>query len=158
MPTEARPLARAEELVVRDLDSEVLVYDLEKDEAITLNYFAAGVWRACDGTRSVAGIVAKLQDQMPGDIVTEAAVWRALEMLSRCDLLQDRVVAPVQRSRRDIVMALGKGAVAVPLVAMIAVPAPAQAASCGCSAPGHCLTQTACASTVNCNGGGVCAP
>jgi hypothetical protein len=158
MRTEARPLARSGELVVRDMDSEVLVYDLEKDEAITLNHFAASVWRGCDGTRSVAGLVAKLRDQMPGDVVTEEAVWRALDMLSRCDLLQDRVVAPVQSSRRDFVKALGKGAIAVPLVTMIAVPAPAQAASCGCVWPGDCLTQTSCPSTVNCNGSGMCAP
>lgn len=152
------PLARADELVVRDMDTEVLIYDLDKDEAITLNLFAAAVWRGCDGKRNVPQLVAKLQEQMPGDLVTEAAVWSALEMLSRCDLLQERITAPIQRTRRDMVMTLGKGAVAVPFVAMISVPTPAQAASCGCVNPGDCLTQTSCPSTVNCNPSGVCAP
>jgi len=158
MASEIRPSARADELVVRDMDSEVLVYDLNKDEAITLNPFAAAVWRACDGTRSVAGLVAKLRDQMPGDLVTEDSVWRALDMLSRCDLLQQQVVAPAHRSRRDLVKALGKGAVAVPIVAMIVVPTAAQAASCACVSPGDCIVQVSCPSTVNCNGAGVCAP
>lgn len=158
MTAEIRPLARADELVVRDMDSEVLIYDLNKDEAITLNLFAAAVWRACDGTRDMQGLVEKLHSQMPGDLVTEESVWRALDMLSRCDLLQDRVVVPVNRSRRDFVKALGKGAVAVPIVAMIVVPTPAQAASCGCMTPGDCLSQPSCPSSFNCNGLGVCAP
>lgn len=158
MTSEIRPLARADELVVRDMDSEVLIYDLTKDEAITLNLFAAAVWRACDGTRDIDSLMATLHAQMPGDVVTDESVWRALDMLSRCDLLQERVVAPAKRSRRELVKALGMGAVAVPIVAMIIVPTPAQAASCGCSLPGDCLSKVSCPSTVNCNGLGVCAP
>ena len=158
MASEIRPRARADELVVRDLDSEVLIYDLNKDEAITLNPFAAAVWRACDGTSDVAGLSARLQDLMPGSHVTEEAVWRALDMLSRCDLLQEPVATPLRRDRRDVIKTLGMGAAAVPIVAMIAVPAAAQGASCGCSTPGDCITQTSCSSTVNCNGAGVCAP
>ncbi|MEJ6009356.1 PqqD family peptide modification chaperone [Novosphingobium aquae] len=158
MAFDIKPLARAEELVVRDMDDEVLVYDLASDEAITLNLFAGTVWRACDGTRDVAGLMDKLHQDMPGDLVTEAAVWQALDMLSRCDLLQQRVMAPANRDRRTLVKALGIGAVAVPIVAMISVPTAAQAASCACVNPGGCITQTACPSTVNCNPSGVCAP
>jgi hypothetical protein len=158
MASEIRPLARADELVVRCMDSEVLVYDLNKDEAITLNLFAAAVWRACDGTHSVAGLAAKLHNEMPGDLVTEESVWRALDMLSRCDLLQERVAVPVNRSRREFAKVLGMGAVAVPIVAMIVVPTPAQAASCACMTPGDCIVQTSCPSTINCNGSGMCAP
>lgn len=158
MTSDIRPLARADELVVRDMDSEVLVYDLNKDEAITLNPFAAAVWRASDGIRDVDALTAKLHDEMPGDLVTEDSVWRALDMLSRCDLLQEPVSPPAYRSRRDMVRALGKGAIAVPIVAMITVPTAAQGASCGCSSPGDCITQVSCPSTVNCNGSGMCAP
>ena len=158
MAPEIRPQARTDELVVRDMDSEVLIYDLNKDEAISLNPFAAAVWRACDGTLGIAGLAKKLQDQMPGVLVPEVSVSRALDMLSRCDLLQEPFAASVLPSRRDLVKALGMGAAVVPIVGIIAVPTAAQAASCGCTAPGNCLTQTACASTVNCNGVGVCAP
>lgn len=158
MEAAIRPLARADELVVRDMDGEVLVYDLNKDEAITLNPFAAAVWRACDGTSSVAGMTVKLQDRMSGEYVPQESVWRALDMLSRCDLLQELVVPPVSHSRRDMVKALGMAAAAVPIVAMIVVPTPAQAASCGCVSPGDCIVKTSCPSTVNCNGGGMCAP
>lgn len=158
MGFEQKPLARADELIVRDMESEVLVYNLANDEAISLNLFAAAVWRACDGTRNVASLTAKLHETMPGDVVTEAAVWRALDMLSRCDLLQQQVTVPVNQGRRDLVKALGMGAVAVPIVAMIAVPTAAQGASCGCASPGNCISQSSCASSVNCNGSGVCAP
>ena len=158
MISDIRPLARADELVVRDMDSEVLVYDLNKDEAITLNPFAAAVWRASDGIRNVDALIAKLHDDMPGDLVTEESVWRALDMLSRCDLLQEPVAPPAYRSSGDMVRALGKGAIAVPIVAMITVPTAAQGASCGCVSPGDCITQVSCPSTVNCNGSGMCAP
>jgi hypothetical protein len=153
-----KPLARTDELVVRDMDDEVLVYDLASDEAITLNLFAGAVWRACDGTRDVAGLMAKLHEDMPGDVVTETALWQALDMLSRCDLLQQRVEAPADLDRRKLVRALGMGAVAVPIVAMISVPSAAAGASCACVAPGDCLVQTSCPSTVNCNASGMCAP
>lgn len=158
MASEIRPRARADELVVRDMETEVLIYDLNKDEAITLNPFAAAVWRACDGSSGVASLSAKLQDQMPDSHVSEESVWRALDMLSRCDLLQEHIAPPVQRDRRELIKAMGIGAAAVPMVAMIAVPAAAQGASCGCSTPGDCITQTSCPSTVNCNGAGMCAP
>jgi Coenzyme PQQ synthesis protein D (PqqD) len=158
MKAEIKPRARADELVVRDMDSEVLVYDLDKDEAISLNPLAAAVWRSCDGTRSVAQIAEKLEDEFTGDQVPEGSVWRALDMLSRCDLLEERVAVPVDSSRRDLMMAMGKGAALVPFVTMIVVPTPAQAASCGCIAPGDCFIQAACPSMVNCNGAGVCAP
>jgi hypothetical protein len=153
-----KPHARADELVVRDLDDEVLVYDLNKHEAVTLNSFAAAVWRACDGTRTVSELGAKLQDQMPGSDVPEESIWGALDMLSQCDLLEERVMRPAQQSRRDLIKVMGKGAIALPIVTMIVVPTPAHAASCACVTPGDCLVQTACPSTMNCNSHGMCAP
>ena len=90
---------RDNELVVRDLDDEVLVYDLNKHEAITLNPFAAAVWRACDGTRSASELTAMLQQDLPANDVPEESIWRALDMLSQCDLLEERVIA--RRSTAD---------------------------------------------------------
>ena len=48
----ARPKARAEGVVVRELDEEVLVYDLDTHRAVCLNGAAAAVWRLCDGRRT----------------------------------------------------------------------------------------------------------
>jgi hypothetical protein len=45
----ARPLARKQDLLVRELADEVLVYDLANDEAHCLNETAAFVWMRCDG-------------------------------------------------------------------------------------------------------------
>ncbi|HJZ82776.1 MAG TPA: PqqD family peptide modification chaperone [Pyrinomonadaceae bacterium] len=43
------PRARSENLVIRELDDETLVYDMERDEAHCLNQTAALVWQRCDG-------------------------------------------------------------------------------------------------------------
>ena len=43
------PHARTDNLVIRELDDETLVYDMERDEAHCLNQTAALVWKQCDG-------------------------------------------------------------------------------------------------------------
>jgi Coenzyme PQQ synthesis protein D (PqqD) len=53
-----RPVARTRGLVVKALQDEVLVYDLERHQAHRLNGLAAAVWRACDGTHEVTTIAA----------------------------------------------------------------------------------------------------
>jgi hypothetical protein len=148
------PRARADEMIVRDMDGEVLIYDLRKDEAVTLNAFAGSVWRACDGAASVSAIIERLQKRSSGEIITEHAVWQALDMLSKCDLLEGRLVVPAYRSRRELARALGL-TVAVPVVAMIAVPTPAQAATC--LPNGHpCMTTTQCCDNCCSPFGGFC--
>ena len=48
-----RPLARHEQLAVRVLDNETLVYKLDSDECVCLEGDAAKIWSRCDGTRSI---------------------------------------------------------------------------------------------------------
>ena len=43
------PHARVNELIVRELPEETLVYDQKHDKAHCLNRAAALVWRHCDG-------------------------------------------------------------------------------------------------------------
>ncbi len=52
------PLAREAKLVVRQLGDEILVYDLDRDNALCLNQTAAVVWKQCNGERSVVEITA----------------------------------------------------------------------------------------------------
>ena len=73
MGLEQKPLARADELIVRDMEGEVLVYNLANDEAISLNLFAAAVWRACDGTRSIADLTSRLRETMPEAAISDPA-------------------------------------------------------------------------------------
>ncbi|MCA1593965.1 MAG: PqqD family protein [Acidobacteria bacterium] len=85
-----RPRARADNLVVRELPDEVLVYDLERHRAVCLNRTAALVWKHCDGRRDAAGIARHLRGQLP-EAMPEELVWLALERLGREHLLCERV-------------------------------------------------------------------
>jgi hypothetical protein len=120
------PNAKTERLIVRDIDSETLVYDRSRYAASCLNEFAARVCRECDGETSVAAIAAALGED-------ERAVWLALHQLTKAQLLTEAIAFPpdmsAAKSRREIGARLGLGAAAV--VASIVAPMPAQAQSCG---------------------------
>ena len=76
MTTNPMPTAKTERLIVREIDSETLMYDLSRYAASCLNEFAARVWRACDGETSVAEIAAALGED-------ERAIWLALDRLTK---------------------------------------------------------------------------
>lgn len=131
------PIARTEDLITRDMEDEVLVCDMQRDEAITLNLFAARVWRACDGKSSVVAITRNLAAATPDAGIDEAAVWQALAMLEKSNLLQDRLVTPPAMLNRRNMLRYGIGAAAV--VSMVALPNVAHASTClaaGVSNPG----------------------
>jgi len=125
-------LARNEELVVKDLPEEVLVYDLKSQKAHCLNATAAFVWRHCDG-QTTAGEIAQLMAKEWRTPVSEDAVWFALDKLSKAELLRERITPPeayAGMSRRSAVRRLGFGALlAIPVVMSIVTPTPAAAAS-----------------------------
>ena len=82
------PRARKAGLVVKDLKDEVLIYDLERDKAHSLNSSAAFVWKKCNGRRTVAGVSQALSKEfkIPAD---ERTVWLALEQLGKFHLLEN---------------------------------------------------------------------
>lgn len=130
----ARPRARAEGVVVRELDGEVLVYDLDTHRAVCLNASAAAVWRLCDGRRTPSDIRRAL-GQADVRAVPEEFVWLALEQLGRDGLLDARLPARPSAlkglSRREMIRRVGlAAAVALPAVTSIVAPTPADAASC----------------------------
>jgi hypothetical protein len=63
-----------------DLDTDVLLYEPTRRTMIRLNESAATVWRLCDGSRSLADLIALLSDAYPTtsavDADVEAAVLR----------------------------------------------------------------------------------
>lgn len=142
------PRARAEGLVVRDLEDEVLIYDLERHRAVCLNRAAALVWKHCDGETGVAALARLLRSEA-GTPRAEDAVWLALARLGREGLLQERVHRPSGGpglSRRELMRAVGFAAAAsLPVVTSILAPTAAQAASClpsgaACTAPAECCS------------------
>ena len=148
------PKARIEQLVIKELGDETLVYDETNHEAHCLNRTAAFVWRHCDGRTSVAKIARLLTKEM-NTPVSEQLVWFALSQLEKAQLLGKHLVRPinvVQISRRELMRRLGiAAAVALPLVTSIVAPTTAEAAS-GCAGAGQSCTAIPCCPGLNCDG------
>jgi hypothetical protein len=118
------PKARQEKLTVRELASETLVYDHERNKAHCLNRAAVLVWRHCDGQTSLADLARMLHDRLHV-CEAEAMVRLALEQLSRRHLLEEPVLpltGPARLSRRDLLKQLAAAAVALPLVMTLTAP------------------------------------
>jgi hypothetical protein len=151
------PKARRKGLVVHEFSDEVVIYDLESNQAHCLNHTSGFIWRNCDGRTSVAKLAKMLGDQVHTS-VDEEVVWLALDQLASFDLLQERISLPfgmTKISRRQVVRTLGAAALLAPLVTSIVAPTAAQAATClpegsGCLVDGDCCS-------FNCNVG-VCGP
>jgi Coenzyme PQQ synthesis protein D (PqqD) len=152
------PLARRQQLIIKKLNDEVLVYDLERDKAHCLNESAASIWNLCDGHTSAAQIASKLTCQT-GQSIDEELVWLALDQLDRDHLLADRIDWPTsvpRISRREAVRRIGLGAaIALPIVVSITAPTPAQAATCRPRGQ-PCTTDAECCSG-KCRGNNTCA-
>jgi hypothetical protein len=133
----SRPLARTDGLFTEEVDGEVLVYDETREVACRLNASAALVWRHCDGKRTVADLITVLADEL-GDVADEDMVMIALDSLVEHDLIESgyepRGLTASRYSRRHFIRrigAAGVGAMSVPIVYSMLVPAPSAAASGG---------------------------
>jgi Coenzyme PQQ synthesis protein D (PqqD) len=151
------PCAREEALLIEELPDELLVYDLERHRAHTLNRTAALVWRQCDGRTTIAEMAARLHRELdlPAD---ERVVWMALARLQRAHLLQERIATPgssADYTRRALLrkLALAGGlTLLLPAVQSIVAPTVADAATVltthECSQGGH--TGQCCTILKNC--------
>ncbi len=142
-----QPLARQSSLIVKEVDDETLIYDLESDQAHCLNNTAAQVWKNCDGRSTVDEIAHRL-GKTANTTVDENVVWLALDQLEKFKLLETQAAAPVfavaGMSRRQAVRALGAAAIALPLITSIVAPTSAQGtsvASCDCNNPNECVAR-----------------
>lgn len=151
------PLARTNGIVIQETPGELLVYDLDADKAHCLNETAATIWRSCDGKNSVSDIAA-----LVGSDASDDLVWLAIDQLNENNLLEAEVRSQFAgMSRRDVIKKIGLGTmVALPIIASLAAPRSAMAASsCRCSVgnPFDCdpVAQPGCPG-VNCSGDGFC--
>jgi len=133
-----RPLARTDGVVTEDVADEVLVYDERTDVACRLNQSAALVWRNSDGKRTLEDLVHVLEADL-GDVADEDMVLMALDSLAEHGLIESgyeaRDSTASRLSRRRFFRRVGVAAVSIPVVASMAVPMPAAAASNGGYAP-----------------------
>src|SRR6266446_6424055 len=149
---QTKPLARKEGLVIQELPEEVLVYDLDRDRAHCLNETAAFVWQRCDGRTSAVEIARSLGKKVNAP-VDEKVVWFAIDQLGRNHLMTTQPVPPqllAGLNRREMVRVLGiAAAVAIPVVASIVAPTPAQATTC-VAAGGSCAGGQNCCAGLTC--------
>jgi len=142
------PRARTRDLVIRELDDETLVYDMESDKAHCLNQTAALVWNQCDGKTTAEDAARSLQTRFDVPVDTDL-VWLAVKQLKRFHLVEGGKKS-VSVSRRNLVLKYAPIALALlPAIISISSPTPAQAASCAAgSAP--------CTYNFNCPSGQAC--
>ena len=154
------PMARKSSLIVKELPTEILVYDLETDKAHCLNETVARVWKNCDGNRDVAEL-RSLMEKETNLPVPEEMVWLALDQLEKFKLLEGAPAKSFSFSgmnRREVVKRIGISALALPLIISIVAPdAQAQGSklppgAC-CNGNGNCQSGTCLPGTPTCPSG-----
>ena len=137
----------ADHLIVQCVDDELLIYDTEKNKAHCLNSGMRAVWEHCDGKNSLIDILKSLQ-RKDGKHFTIDYVRLAIKRLLNEQLLEVNVASSLLPaiSRRNVIRKIGAGAlIALPVIVSVAIPTPAEAASC--FDIGHlCTSNTQCCS------------
>ena len=143
------PRSRNENLVIRQLDDETLVYDKERDEAHCLNQTAALVWEQCDGETTAAQAARFLEGKMGASVDTDI-VWLAVKQLKSFHLVESHGNLP-SVSRRRLVLKYAPMALALPVIMSITSPTPAGVVSCGqpCSTAAGCPAGCRCSFSTN---------
>jgi hypothetical protein len=143
-----KPLARSENLLIRELPEELILFDQQTKLAHCLNKTAALVWNWCDGQTTVAQIATNISRQTP---VSVEAIWLALQQLDKAHLLVEQLPVSTGISRRELARRVGLTAlIAVPLVTSMISPYVAESATCKASGK-TCATSAQCCSGI-CSG------
>ncbi len=142
------PRAVRDNLVIRELDDETLVYDTERDEAHCLNHTAALVWELCDGKTTPTQAARSLQSKLGAD-VDDDLIWMAVKQLQKFHLVERARKSP-SVSRRDLVLKYAPAALALPVIMSISAPAAFGAASCAMQ--GQSCATIPCCPGLNCDG------
>src|SRR5258707_7201942 len=92
------PSSRKDGIIVRELQDEVLIYDLQRDKAHCLNKTAGFVWHHCDGRTRIATVARLLanKEQTP---VVESVILLALDQLAERHLLADPLSRPADHGQ-----------------------------------------------------------
>lgn len=122
------PRAVRDNLVIRELDDETLIYDMDRDEAHCLNHTAAMVWQQCDGKKTAIQAARSMQRKLGTSVDTDL-IWLAVKQLEKFHLVERAQKSP-SVSRRDLVLKYAPAALALPVIMSISAPTPAQTGSC----------------------------
>jgi len=114
----------SDRIIVREIDSETLLYDERTHKAWCLNVSSACIWRLCDGNHTVKQIAETASEEL-GDSISEDIVLVALAELREKELVEEMspVVLPDVISRRRMISRAGLAAAALlPVIAAITAP------------------------------------
>ena len=161
-----KPKARVSDLVIQNSGSELLIFDLKTNTALSLNETSARIWQSCNGEREAADICSYLEES-DGTYVNQEIVLLAIRQLSDSNLLAAKTSDSDKSkrvSRRKLLRQIGTGsAVALPIIHSIVAP---QASAAGSISAGPTPTPTpppatppgtACTQTGALNTQGTCA-
>lgn len=142
-----KPIADRQNVFVTELGGETVIYMKRFHRAARLDSEAARIWLLCDGEHELDEIASASPDLSARDVAAIVA------RLGDAGLLANVDPAPAAANdddrpdfgRRNAIFKLAGTAVAVGAVAMIPVPAAAQAASClangaFCTSPAQCCS------------------
>jgi hypothetical protein len=114
-----KPEVRRDQLMIRDVKDELVVYDSREKRAHRLNKTAAPILQASDGSRTVDQIAALLSDDVDIKDRTEL-VWLTLQDLSKAGLLTAAVPSGHgDRSRRHLLQKAAVIGLTLPVVESI---------------------------------------
>jgi hypothetical protein len=126
------PKFRQNGIVSQDTENELLIYDLETNQAFCLNETSALVFGMCDGTKSISEMSRSLSTKLDSNI-SEDFVWLALDQLKNNNLLEpDQELVPGfgGLDRRQVIKQVALGTmVALPFISSVIAPTALQAQS-----------------------------
>lgn len=120
------PKAVNKDMLVQELEKELLIYDLKKNKAYSLNETTAAVYKACDGQTDLEEFAAV--SSFSSDLI-----FFTLDELKKKNLIaDDKSVSPFSgMTRREVIKRVGAGTAAtLPVILMLTAPISTQAASC----------------------------
>lgn len=151
------PLARTDDLLVDQVESELVIYDRNERRAHCLSALAAAVFELSDGHRSMGQLTSSVGARL-GEPVAESRVEEAVAELDRLGLMVTGS-ADLGISRRHMIRkgaAVSTAVVGTALVTTLSFSGIAHAASCGGACANGTPGQTACrargGTTCNCTG------
>lgn len=136
-----KPTSRKANIVVQEMDSEILIYDLSINKAYCLNQTAGLVFQLCDGKRTVAEISDLMSKELKM-LVSEDCIWLTLNELKKDGLLENANELAnhfAGLTRREVVKRVGLASmVMLPLISSVVAPNAAMAQSGGIALFGAC--------------------
>lgn len=135
------PALRNENIVVQELDTEILIYDMKNNQAYSLNETSAKVYRACGDEMTFEELKRRTN-------FTDELIHLTLEKMQKANLLIENtnyIDTFNNINRREIIKRIAlSSAVALPVISSIIIPTAANAAStpvnpsCGATASTPC--------------------